>query len=87
MFGMRAFRLGSLFGIPIEVDASWFLIFFLVAMSLSTSYLPEALPDAPPSLDVLIATVMTLAFFGSIVLHELSHSLVARAGEIGRAHV
>ncbi|HZL06354.1 MAG TPA: site-2 protease family protein, partial [Coriobacteriia bacterium] len=80
MFGMRAFRLGSLFGIPIEVDASWFLIFFLVAMSLATSYLPEAIPDASASLNVLVATAMTLAFFGSIVLHELAHSLVARAG-------
>jgi Zn-dependent protease/predicted transcriptional regulator len=80
MFGARAFRLGSLFGIPIEVDASWFLIFFLVAMSLSTSYLPEAIPDAAPSLHVLIATAMALAFFASIVLHELAHSLVARAG-------
>lgn len=80
MFGTRAFRLGSLFGIPIEVDASWFLIFFLVAMSLSTSYLPEAIPDAAASLNVLVATAMTLAFFASIVLHELAHSLVARAG-------
>ena len=87
MFGMRSFRLGSLFGIPIEVDASWFLIFFLVAMSLATSYLPAALPDVAPSAHALMAIAMALAFFGSIVLHELAHSLVARAGGLSIARV
>lgn len=80
MFGLRSFTVGKLFGIPVELNSSWFLIFFLVAYTLSTSYLPGALPDAGSTAHVLIAVAMTLAFFVSIVIHEFAHSLVARAG-------
>ncbi|MHB1475115.1 MAG: site-2 protease family protein, partial [Dermatophilaceae bacterium] len=80
MFNLPAFRIGKLFGIPLEVNASWFLIFFLVAATLSTSYLPEALPGYGYVVYVVIALVTSVAFFGSIVIHEFAHSLVARAG-------
>lgn len=80
VFGLRSFTLGRLFGIPLEVNSSWFLVFFLVAFTLSTSYLPAALPEQAPTTHVLIAMVMTVSFFASIVIHEFAHSLVARAG-------
>jgi len=80
MFGLPSLRLGKLFGIPLEVDASWFLILFLVASTLTTSYFPAALPDRTPVTYVMLGFFTALAFFGSLVLHELAHSLVARAG-------
>jgi Zn-dependent protease/predicted transcriptional regulator len=80
MFGLPAVRLGRPFGIPLEVDASWMFIFLLVSSSLSTSYFPAALPNSGPVLYVALGTATALAFFGSLVLHELAHSLVARAG-------
>ncbi len=80
MFGLRSFTIGRFFGIPLEVNSSWFLVFFLVAFTLSTSYLPAALPDQSSTMHVFIALVMTAAFFASIVIHEFAHSLVARAG-------
>lgn len=82
VFGLRSFTLGKFFGIPLEVNSSWFLVFFLVAFTLSTSYLPAAMPEQRPAVHVLIALAMTAAFFASIVLHEFAHSLVARAGGI-----
>lgn len=80
MFGLRSLRIGRPFGIPLEVDASWLFIFFLVAATLTTSYFPAALPDQAPTVYALLGAVTALAFFGSLVLHELAHSLVARAG-------
>lgn len=80
MFGLPSVRLGRPFGIPLEIDASWLLVFFLVAASLTMSYLPAALPEGSPVLYVALGVLTALAFFGSLVLHELAHSLVARAG-------
>lgn len=80
MFGLPSVRLGKPFGIPLEIDASWLVVFFLVAASLTMSYLPAALPDRPSVLYVAVGVITALAFFGSLILHELAHSLVARAG-------
>jgi Zn-dependent protease len=80
MFGSSSRTIGTAFGIPIEVNASWFLVFFLVSVGLATSYFPQAIPGLPSSAYAALAFVTALAFFGSIVLHELAHSLVARAG-------
>ena len=80
MFGLPSVRLGKPFGIPLEIDASWLIVFFLVASTLTLNYLPVALPDREPVLYVVLGVLTALAFFGSLVLHELAHSLVARAG-------
>lgn len=82
MFGLRAFRLGRLFGIPLEIDASWLLVFVLVTASLTLSYFPTAYPEGSPVLYVFLGIFTSLAFFMSLVLHELAHSLVARAGRL-----
>lgn len=87
MFGLPSVRLGKPFGIPLEIDASWLLVFFLVAASLTMSYLPAALPDAPTALHIGLGVLTALAFFGSLVLHELAHSLVARAGGLNVTRV
>lgn len=80
MFGLPSLRIGRLFGIPLEVDASWLLVFLLVTTTLTFSYFPAALPGVAPSLYVVLGVITALAFFASLVLHELAHSLVARAG-------
>lgn len=80
MFGLPSVRLGRLFGIPLEVDASWFFVFFLVSSTLTLNYFPTALPGLAPAAYVALGFFTALAFFGSLVLHELAHSLVARAG-------
>ncbi|MDI6712449.1 MAG: site-2 protease family protein [Anaerosomatales bacterium] len=80
MFGSPSRPIGRLFGIPIEVNSSWFLVFFLVSLGLATSYFPQALPELPGTAHAALAFATALAFFASIVIHELAHSLVARAG-------
>ncbi len=71
-------RVGRVFGVPIEIDASWVVVFLLVGALLSFAYYPLALPFTPLWADVIIGVVTTLVFFASIVVHELCHSVVAR---------
>ena len=69
----------QLAGIRVTLDPSWFLIFLLVAWSLATGYLPQQLPGAEPIVLWALGTGLALALFGSVLAHEFSHSLVARA--------
>jgi Zn-dependent protease/predicted transcriptional regulator len=78
----RGIHLFTLAGIRIILDYSWFLIFFLVALSLSTGYLPQESPGASAFAYWAAGLVATLAFFLSILFHELAHSLVARRAGI-----
>lgn len=84
LFNAPSIRVGRLFGIPLELNASWLLIFLLVAAMLAFSYFPAvgALQGLSPVAFVLMGVVTALLFFASIVFHELSHSLVARAGGV-----
>jgi len=69
--------LGRIRGIRIGLDHSWFLILFLVIWWLSSSY-REILGVGDDSLEpYLLAVASALLFFGSILLHELGHALVA----------
>lgn len=89
MFGLRSWRVGTIFGIPLEVNPTWVLVFGLVAVTLSLSYFPsiEEAAVLPLAVHVAMGVVTALAFFASIVAHEMSHSLVARAGGLKIAKV
>lgn len=81
MFDIPSIRIGRIFGIPIEINLSWLVIFALVAVSLGMSYFPglPAARQAPGWLHLLVGGLTALLFFASILIHELCHSLVARA--------
>jgi Zn-dependent protease len=81
VFDIPSIRIGRVFGIPIEVNFSWFIIFALLAFSLSTVVFPslEESSGAPPVLLTIVGMATALLFFASILAHELSHSLVAKA--------
>jgi len=78
VLGGTAWRVGRVAGIDIGIDQSWFLIFFLIALSLSTQ-LAAALPGASPLARWGVALGTSALGFGSIVMHELGHSLVAQS--------
>jgi Zn-dependent protease len=77
----NAIRIGRLFGIELRVDTSWLLIFTLVIWSL-TSLFGGWHPDWSVATRVLVAVLAALAFFASVLFHEMAHSLVARAYDI-----
>lgn len=72
-------RIGRIFGINIYLDWSWIFIFLLVTWSLAAGLFPAWHPDWSPMLSWTVATAASLLLFVSILLHELSHSLVAKA--------
>ncbi len=72
-------HLGKIGGISIEVNFSWLIIFVLLTVSLATSWFPGAVKGMPAWLYWAVAVVSVLLFFGSVLAHELAHSLVARA--------
>lgn len=81
MFDVPSIRLGRLFGIPVEVNASWLVIFGLVTLTLAANYFPSiaGVEGAPGWLLTVVAAVTSLLFFASVLAHELCHSLVTRA--------
>lgn len=72
-------RLGSIAGIPIQIDLSWLLIFFVVMWSLAGNYFPSRYPNWSQELAWGMGALASVLFFGSVLLHELGHALVARA--------
>jgi len=70
-------RLGKVLGIPIEVNASWVLIFLLLTYVLAQEFGAAQL-DWPVAQRWSIAIVMVVLFFLSVLAHELSHSVVAK---------
>jgi len=75
----RGLYIGRIFGINIHIDGSWILIFLLVTWSLASGLLPSWHPEWSSGLRWAVALAASLLFFVSILLHELSHSLVAKA--------
>jgi Zn-dependent protease/CBS domain-containing protein len=77
-YPVPGFRFGRVSGIELYVDWSLAIIFALVAFGLGAGALPRWHPDWNPLLRWVVAFTAALAFFTSILLHELSHALVGR---------
>ena len=78
MFG-PTIRIATLFGIPIRIDISWFVIFVIFVYAVSQNFFKPLFPNADPLLAGLLAVATVLLFFCSVLLHELAHSVVALA--------
>lgn len=77
LFG--GFGVGRWFGFQIRIDYSWFLIFFLVVWTFAAGEFPRQMPGATEAVYYAMGTAGALLLFLSVLLHELSHSAVARS--------
>lgn len=75
---MNGIRLGRIAGVEIRVDYSWFIIAFLILWTFTVGVFPASYPGRVPGAYLAMGAAATLLFFASILVHELSHSLVAR---------
>lgn len=64
--------------INIRVDPSWIIIAGLLTWSLSKKVFPSTLPGENDAVYLIMAVSAMLGLFGSLLLHELAHSLVAQ---------
>ena len=74
----QSFSLGRIAGIRIGVNWSVLLIVALLAYGLAVGEFPAAAPRHPVAEYVVAAVLTAAAFVGSLLAHELAHSLVAR---------
>lgn len=72
-------RLGRVAGIEIGIHSSWLVAAVLVAWSLAEGFFPANYPGWAPTTYWLVGSIAALALFASVLVHELSHSLVALA--------
>ena len=72
------FRIAKILGIPIYLDASWLLIFGWITYQLSKIVLPQMYSKWTPTQYWSVGVLTSLLYFGSVLFHELAHSVVAR---------
>ncbi len=70
-------QIGRIYGIPIFLHTSWFLIFGLIAFSFYSEF--DALQlNIPTSRLWGLGLMTSLLFFASLVFHEMAHSVIAK---------
>jgi Zn-dependent protease/CBS domain-containing protein len=74
-----SFRIARIAGINIEANVSWLVVVVLLAFSLAVTWFPSAAPRQSAATYWILGFIAALLLFASVLLHELAHSLVARA--------
>jgi Zn-dependent protease/CBS domain-containing protein len=73
------FRIARLFGINIYIDWSWIFIFLLITWNLAGVVFPTIYPQMDFGNILALSVAASLLFFASVLVHELAHSLMAKA--------
>jgi Zn-dependent protease/predicted transcriptional regulator len=84
--GWPGIPIGRFLGIEVRMDTSWLIIFALVAFSMF-GYFSQSFPHLRPVILWGTAFATTGVFFFCLLLHELSHSLVARTKGVEVANI
>ncbi len=74
---LKATKVIKIFGIDVKLHFSWWFIFFLLTWSLASSFFPSFFPGYTTTTYWVMGVLSALLLFVSVLLHELSHSLVA----------
>lgn len=80
--GLSGVRLGSIWGVEVVLDWSLLMIFAIISFDLGMRLFPGWHPDWSPRLRWGVALGAAALFLGSVLLHELSHALMARARKV-----
>lgn len=72
-------QIGTILGIPFYIDSSWLFIAGLVTLANAAELQQQNLVGDSPILAGIAGLGLALLLFGSVLCHELGHSLVARS--------
>jgi len=75
---INSMRLFKLAGFEVKLDWSWIFLAILITWSLAAGYFPANFPDLDTHTYWMMGIIGAAGLFLSIILHELSHSLVGR---------
>jgi Zn-dependent protease/predicted transcriptional regulator len=70
-------RIGKILGIPIYLHSTWILIFAAITFFIASQFKQEH-PLWTVTQHWTVGVLTSLLFFGSVLFHELSHSVVAQ---------
>jgi len=79
---IKKIELIKIFDIPIKLDLSWFIILAFITWTLAAGYFPAKYPELDKFTYLIMGLFSALLLFVSVLLHELSHALVARRHNI-----
>ena len=65
-------------GIPIRIHYTLWIVFVLIAWSLAEGYMPQQYPGLNGTTYWAIGVVSAIILFASVLVHELSHSYIAK---------
>ncbi len=71
-------KLGRILGVPVAMDPGVVVIGVLLSWLLATAILPRGAPEHVGTAYWSVAIVGALLFLGSLLAHEMAHSIIAR---------
>src|SRR5947209_6093434 len=75
----QSLSIGRIFGIDVRIHATWLLAFVFITWGLANGYFRFITPRQGLGMPLLLGALSAVLLFASVLVHEFSHSLVARA--------
>jgi Zn-dependent protease/predicted transcriptional regulator len=80
-------KLGKIMGIPVTIHYTLWLVFILIAWSLAYGYMPVHYPGLGAVTYWAIGIASAIILFASVLVHELSHSYIAKKNGLPIARI
>lgn len=80
-------NLGKIMGIPVRIHYTLWVVFILIAWSLAYGYMPHQYPGLSEVTYWTIGIASSIVLFVSVLVHELSHSYIAKKNGLPIARI
>ena len=80
-------RLGKIMGIPVRIHYTLWFVFILIAWTLAYGYMPHQYPGLSTITYWAIGIGSAVVLFASVLVHELSHSYIAKKNGLPIARI
>jgi len=80
-------KIGTIMGIPVRIHYTLWLVFLLIAWTLAYGYMPQQYPGLSTLTYWTIGIASAVVLFVSVLVHELSHSYIAKKNGLPIARI